>query len=182
MLAVTPGTGETEYLVEESLEGLFFAWNWVRSPKGLSVSRVCEEQPSVLKSASRDVWRAIHLTARVCQILLVAYLTNALHLPPGDYDIESGKVVSIFPTRQLNLCEPGYPVISTFSPVLTEVLPFSPKRLLIAYIQTSSARSATPSEALSGVPFRSGLSAVSERLWFGRTDMVPVQDAYILGN
>ena len=59
MLAVTPGTGETEDLVKESLEGLFFAWKWVGSPKRFSVSRVCEEQPSTLKNTSRNVWRAI---------------------------------------------------------------------------------------------------------------------------
>ena len=123
-----------------------------------------------------------HLTVQVCQILLIAYLANVLHLLPGYYHIESGKVEAIFPTRQPNLCEPGCPVINTSSPVVTEVAPFSPKKLLIDDIQTCSARSATPSEVLSSVPFRSGLSAVSERLWFGRTDMVPVQDAYILGN
>ena len=40
----------------------------------------------------------------------------------------------------------------------------------------SIVRSETPSKALSSVPIRSGLNAVSERLWFGRGDVGPVQD------
>lgn len=57
------------------------------------------------------------------QLLLIAYLADEQHLLLGYYHIESGNVVSIFPTRQLNLCEPGCPVINTPSPVVVEAVP-----------------------------------------------------------